>query len=134
MSTPLPQPTPSARPWPTLATLWGCVIPISLFVHLCLRAVAPNDFWWHVRTGLLTLQTGAIPTVDLFSYTQAGQPWTNQAWLMQIALAWLYQTGGVALVILAHAPIITGGYTVAASPAWRETYRDDQAVFYWRTD
>lgn len=112
MSTPLPQPTSSARPWPTLATLWACVVPIGLFVRLCLSTVAPNDFWWHVRTGLLTLQTGAIPTVDLFSYTQAGRPWINQAWLMQVALAWLYQTGGVALVILAHALIITVGYTV----------------------
>jgi hypothetical protein len=88
------------------------VVPIGLWVRLCLSTVYPNDFWWHVRTGLLTLETGALPTTDLFSYTQSGQPWVNQAWLMQIALAWLYVTGDLPAVIFAHALLITAGYTV----------------------
>jgi hypothetical protein len=112
MSAAMPQSPSPRQPWPTLATLWRWVVPVGLFIRLCLSSIYPNDFWWHVRTGLITLQTGQLPTVDLFSYTQAGQPWINQAWLMQVALALLHQAGGVPLVILAHALIITGGYTL----------------------
>ncbi len=106
------QPPVPRAVWPSLATLWRWVVPIGLFIRLCLSDVAPNDFWWHVRIGLQTWQTGHLPTVDLFSYTQAGQPWVNQAWLMQITLGLLYQAGGLPLVILAHALIITAAYTL----------------------
>ena len=98
--------------WFTLRNLWLWLVPWGLFVRLCLSTIAPNDFWWHVRTGQLILQTRAIPTIDLFTYTQPGAPWINQAWLMQVALAQLMAWGGVPLVIFAHALTITAGYTL----------------------
>lgn len=98
--------------WFTLHTLWIWLVPWALFVRLCLSSIMPNDFWWHVRTGQLILQNRAIPTVDLFSYTQAGAPWINQAWLMQVAMALLMAWGGVPLVIFAHALVISAGYTL----------------------
>ena len=98
--------------WFTLRNLWLWFVPWGLFVRLCLSTIAPNDFWWHVRTGQLILQTRAIPTIDLFTYTQPGAPWINQAWLMQVALAQLMAWGGVPLVIFAHALTITAGYTL----------------------
>ena len=98
--------------WFTLRNLWLWIVPWGLFLRLCMSTIAPNDFWWHIRTGELILQQRAIPHIDLFTYTQPGAPWINQAWLMQVALALLMQWGGVPLVIFAHAVIITAGYTL----------------------
>lgn len=95
----------------TLRVLWLLVVPLGLLIRLNVTTIDPNDFWWHVRTGQITLANGAIPQVDLFSYTQAGQPWVNQAWLMQIVLAQLMAWGGVPLTIFVHALVITAGYT-----------------------
>lgn len=74
--------------------------------------IAPNDFWWHVKTGETTLAHGAIPTVDTWSFTSAGRPWVNQAWLMQIALYLAYSATGAAGVLIVHALTIGGGYVL----------------------
>jgi hypothetical protein len=98
--------------WFTLRTLWLWLVPWGLFTRFCLSSIAPNDFWWHVRTGQLILQNRVIPTVDLFTYTQAGMPWVNQAWLMQVVLALLMAWGGLPLVIFVHAVTVTTGYAL----------------------
>jgi hypothetical protein len=100
------------RGWFTLRNLWLWLVPWALFVRLSLNTIEPNDFWWHVRTGQLILQNRAIPTIDLFTYTQAGASWINQAWLMQVALALLWQWGGAPLVIFVHALTISAGYAL----------------------
>jgi hypothetical protein len=87
-------------------------VPWAIFLRLCISSIAPNDFWWHVRTGQLILQQHAIPVVDLFTYTRAGAPWVNQAWLLQVILALLMAWGGEPLVIFVHALMITAGYTL----------------------
>ena len=97
--------------WFTLRNLWLSIVPWGLFVRLCLSSIAPNDFWWHVRTGQIILQQRSIPVIDLFSYTQLGATWINQAWLMQVVLALLMAWGGAPLVIFVHALTISLGYT-----------------------
>src|SRR5258708_2794352 len=49
-------------------------------------ALAPTDpdYWWHTRTGQLIAQTGAIPHVDVYSFTAAGQPWIAHEWLTEL--------------------------------------------------
>ncbi len=44
-------------------------------------ALNDGDTWTHVATGQWILAHGAIPRVDPFSYTFAGQPWTAHEWL-----------------------------------------------------
>jgi len=41
-----------------------------------------NDFWWHLRTGRLILESG-IPRHDPFSWTAAGKPWVVHEWLSE---------------------------------------------------
>jgi hypothetical protein len=49
-------------------------------------AVAPTDpdYWWHERTGQLIAETHAVPTVDPYSFTAAGQPWVAHEWLTEL--------------------------------------------------
>lgn len=94
----------------TLEDIW-LLLPLPLiFLSLETTIVRPQDFWWHLRTGQIIVQTGAVPSVDLFTFTQAGQPWTNESWLWQAAYYLLYQAGNLPLLILAHALTITAGY------------------------
>jgi hypothetical protein len=72
--------------------------------------IPPHDFWWHMATGRLIVQEGAIPAVDTFSYTQAGAPFYNQGWLAQVLLYGLYNVGGVPLILLVQSAMITLAY------------------------
>ena len=94
----------------SLDHLWLLIAVAAPFIVLSRFTVQPNDFWWHIRMGQVILTTGHIPTTDFFTFTQAGQPWLNQSWLMQIVLFLLYQAGELPLVIFAHAMTVTAGY------------------------
>ena len=94
----------------SLDHLWLLIAAAAPFILLSGVTVQPNDFWWHIRMGQVILTTGRIPTTDFFTFTQSGQPWLNQSWLMQIGLYLLYQAGDLPLVIFAHAVTITAGY------------------------
>lgn len=63
------------------------------------------DVWWHIRAGETVLDTGAIPRVDTWSVTAAGQPWTSQDWLSNVLMALGYRLGpwGMTLLSLAYA-------------------------------
>ncbi len=94
----------------TLDDLWLILPPIMAFVFLLNRQIHPADFWWHVRTGQIIVQSGQIPTTDLFTFTRAGEVWINQGWLMQ---SWLYlvlRAGGLPLILFAHAVTVAAGY------------------------
>lgn len=45
------------------------------------------DYWWHLRTGQLILETGQLPRSDPFSFTAAGAPWVTHEWLTEVAFA-----------------------------------------------
>ncbi|HEY6475188.1 MAG TPA: hypothetical protein VI456_01325 [Polyangia bacterium] len=77
-------------------------LPALAFL-LCCSPLADFDVWWHLRTGQLILETGAVPRVDLFTYTNATRPWIDVHWLYQIGLAIAYRAGGASLLVLLKA-------------------------------
>ena len=90
---------------------------IVILGFLCLFAAnfmaqTDPDFWWHLRTGQLIAQTGAVPTRDVFSYTALGQPWVVPEWLAELLTYWLYAAGGYATVAAAFSLAVTGAYFV----------------------
>ncbi len=114
MSMSEPSPHAGSRlPLPSLSSLWAALVPLALLAAIDRVLITPNDFWWHIRVGVLILQRHTIPTRDLFTFTRGGAPWTYQAWLAEVILYLLYATGGAPLVILGHALTITAGYTAA---------------------
>ncbi len=70
------------------------------------------DFWWHLKTGELIARTGAIPTVDVFSYTAAGRPWVAHEWLWELGIYLVYQLGGYRLAALVSAVVVTLTYAL----------------------
>lgn len=100
---------PSARSydllWLSLALLF--ILPIAFFL-----SITPNDYWFYVRLGKDILQTGAVPTADTFSFTYAGRPFFNQAWLSAV-IFWLAHSGGGATLTF-----LVRGICIAVAYAW----------------
>lgn len=93
-----------------LDDVWLLMPLLMLFVIVAIKPIHPADFWWHLRTGQIIVETGSVPTTDLFTFTRFGQPWTNQAWLMQVIYFVLFQAGGLPLILFVHALTIVLGY------------------------
>ncbi len=78
----------------TLPRLW-------LFLAVALPALAavianlPSvDLTYHLRAGAQILDGGGIPTVDTWTFTVPGTPWTDQQWGAQVILTVVYRLAG----------------------------------------
>jgi hypothetical protein len=72
-----------------------------------LRYPLDSDSWWHLRSGQFIWETGTIPQTDPFSFTRGGSPWIDHGWLAQLFWYGLYRIGGLTLLSLALAVIVT---------------------------
>ena len=84
------------RPRSSWALSWPLALGLVLFVWLpnSKGLLADPDSHWHITVGNWILAHGAVPTVDSFSFTFAGQPWIAKEWLSQVLLALSYNAGG----------------------------------------
>ena len=82
-----------------------------LFMALLLP-LSPQDYWWYLRLGQDIIQTGSIPSIDTYSYTQAGTPFFYQSWLAAIIFWKTYQAGGFLLTFFLRGVIIAATYTL----------------------
>ena len=70
-------------------------IAALLFVAaLQVHRLDDSDTWWHLATGRLIAEHGAVPRTDPFSYAAAGAPWINRQWLFDLGLYGLWRVGG----------------------------------------
>ena len=92
-------------------TLLQIVLFAGIFVLNFFEETDP-DLWWHLATGRYIVQTGSIPTTDIFSYTAAGRPWMAHEWLAEIVMFLLYRTWGYAAAVVVFAALITLAYWV----------------------
>lgn len=53
------------------------------------KGLQDPDYFWHLTTGQLIVQTGHVPSTDPFSFTWNGQPWTPHEWLSEVLIYWL---------------------------------------------
>ncbi|MFN0055917.1 MAG: hypothetical protein ACKV0T_27550 [Planctomycetales bacterium] len=108
-----PTPTPSR---------WDRVLLAGLLVWTFLGLVFPlfdTDFWWHLKTGELILARGTIPQVDWYTFTEVETPWIDLHWGFQILITGVYRAGGVNLVILFKAAVMTAAVAIG----WQATGR-----------
>lgn len=100
----------AVRQFPTLDHVWLFAAIALIALRPLLTPIPPHDFWWHMATGRLIMQTGTIPTVDQFSYTQAGEPFYNQGWLAQVLMYGIHSLGGVPLLLMVQAAVVVLTY------------------------
>ena len=72
----------------TIEHLWGLIVLMGIFIFVNTHPIRPHDFWWHITIGREIVTTGSIPTSDVYSYTQTGQPYPSYQmfWLMETLL------------------------------------------------
>jgi hypothetical protein len=63
------------------------------------NAIRDPDFWWHLRSGQLILQTGGLLRTDPFTYTVSTHVWTMHEWLTEVLFAELYRWAGLAAIV-----------------------------------
>lgn len=90
--------------------LWLSLTLLPLLFIAVLLPLSPQDYWWYLRLGGDVLQTGSIPSIDTYSYTQAGAPFFYQSWLAAIIFWKTYQVGGFLLTFFLRGVIIAATY------------------------
>jgi hypothetical protein len=93
----------------TIRQLFIAILFLALF-SMAMRPIADPDFWWHLRTGQLIVETRTIPHADPFSFTNQGKTWIAHEWLSEIFIYGIYRIGGYGLLILIFAAIITATF------------------------
>jgi hypothetical protein len=81
--------------WPLLVAGCSFLMVFARGQHLLMDA----DTYWHIAAGRWMLAHHSIPTVDPFSYTFLGAPWTAHEWLSEIVYAATYAIGGWSAVV-----------------------------------
>ncbi len=90
----------------TFERLW-IVLALALPTLLSLLVALPAvDLAYQVRAGELILSSGAIPTVDTWTFTAAGTVWADQQWLAQVLLALGYRVGGWEFLAVLRAGLV----------------------------
>jgi hypothetical protein len=70
------------------------------------RLLNDSDTYWQIAAGKLILEHGALPHVDIYSFTKAGEPWISSSWFAQVLYAEAYGLAGwTGPVVLAAASI-----------------------------
>ncbi len=91
--------------WPLLvfvaALLWVMALPQH---H---PSLGDADTYWHLAAGRWIVAHQAVPSVDPFSHSMPGAPWTAHEWLSEVVIAQVHALAGwpglVALVALSFA-------------------------------
>jgi len=109
-STPIPSRLAAIAPWTAL---------LALAAALSLQDIRSFDYWWHLRTGQLIVETGEVPVRDVFTYTTPGAPWIDINWLFQLGLYALHAAGGHAAVIVAQLVLVGITLALLAPIGWR---------------
>ncbi|MEX0966134.1 MAG: hypothetical protein WD077_02775 [Bacteroidia bacterium] len=79
---------------------YAALVMVLLFgTVLSMKSLQEPDLWWQLLTGQYILQEGAIPRVDIFSYTFAGTDWLNVKWGYEVLMALAAKAGGPELIL-----------------------------------
>ncbi len=79
---------------PGAFTLPWLMAAIAFVVVFCSPGFTDPDFYWHLKTGELIAQTGAIPVTDPYSFTYGGQAWVAHEWLTELIFHAIERAGG----------------------------------------
>src|SRR5262245_31201008 len=75
---------------------------------LSLTPISNNDIWLHLRTGNLILDRGAVPRVEEYTFTRAGEPVVDHEWLAQVLFAAAHRLAGLAALSIVKLALMGG--------------------------
>lgn len=102
-----------------LRGLWAVTALALIFVVAATMPLTPHDLWFHIRLGQQMLETRALVTSDIFSYTRYGQAYFYNAWLGELVLYGLWVAGGAPLLVFTRALCVVCFYAIFLGLAWR---------------
>lgn len=111
-----PTPRRAAGPWGLVA--WA--LPAAAVL---LSQMQVNDLAFQVRAGRLMWDAGALLRHDVFTYTIAGAPWTNQQWGAQLSIAAAYGALGWRGLVFLQGMVVGAVYAAT----YRRTSREGAA-------
>ena len=110
---------------------WSWDVPLVAGLVVFTAAVAcykltSTDLWWHLKTGQLIINEGAIPRVDPFrtGFVTTPQPYVDLHWGFQVVAYAVYSAAGahglVWMKVLAAVGVValTLGIRVRGAPLW----------------
>lgn len=119
MSTPS---TPARGPFGRLSGqvthehLLSAVLLLAIFLTCGLSPIQ-GDTWWQLRAGRDMWASRSVLMSDVYSHTASGAFWSNHEWLAEVLFYGVYRVGGLALLTIFAALLITGGWMFT----WRMT-------------
>lgn len=93
----------------TLSKLFLFLVITGILLFI-LRPLEDPDFWWHIKTGQLIIQSKQIPFFDTYSFTATGKPWIAHEWLSEVFMFLLYNAGGIILTTLVFSVLILAAF------------------------
>ena len=104
----------AAGPPRDLIALYGLALLLFAALSFARALFNDGDTSWHLAAGRLILDGRAIPSVDPFSFTFAGAPWTAHEWLAEVLMAGALRAAGwPGLALLTAAAVTALMLTVA---------------------
>ncbi|MCP4139643.1 MAG: hypothetical protein GY755_05030 [Chloroflexi bacterium] len=92
--------------------LWLSLPLFILLLIAFLIPISPNDYWWYLRLGSEISSTGAVPTIETFTQSQAGQPMVYHSWLSALLLFLAYKLGSLPLTFLLRGILLASTYAI----------------------
>lgn len=100
---------PQARFWQLDIQTVLVLVAFGIAFFLAAQPRIDVDLGWHLRTGQLIWETGAIPHSDPYSFTVNGQPWITHEWLSEVIFWPVYANWGHAGLMILCSTILTVG-------------------------
>jgi hypothetical protein len=104
-----PTADPLLRRLPSPYALFAVVAIGLLGMVSAVRGLVDADYYWHVTNGRLIVESGRVPSVDPFSFTWAGQPWTAHEWLGEVLIHLAVSSLGAGLAAFVFGAVAAGG-------------------------
>jgi hypothetical protein len=110
------EPAAILRRLPSPVAILAIALGGVMFAITVAKGVQDPDYFWHVTAGQLIAETGRVPSIDPFSFTWFGQPWTPHEWLSELLIYWLVSAIGRigALLVFGLFPVVIFGALAAA--------------------
>lgn len=97
------------------AWAWVGVGAYLLFLINGSGLLGDTDTYWQIAVGQGILESGAMPRVDVYSFTRPGEPWLSSSWLAQVIYALSYNLAGWAGPVVIASAAIAATFALLAS-------------------